>query len=124
MVPNLSLGVPDYFSLAWPDSIHDICCTILHGSAPALRFVGNGIFEERCVCITRNTYIQTPEAVPEATRGTRNTRRTRHSSLEAESEATRGTRSTGQCLCFFLGGGGFEPQSPYHTSICSGGGGV
>ena len=48
------------------------------GSEPAQRFVGNGIFEERCVCTTRKTDFWAPEAEPEATPRTRNTRRTRH----------------------------------------------
>ena len=55
-------------------------------------------------------------------RATRAERATR--SPEAQSEATHSTRSTGHCGCFFYGGGWFEPQFPYHTAICSGGGGV
>ena len=125
MVPHLILSVPDWFSLAWPDSMHDLCCTILQGGVNPpkdsweMAFLKSGVSAQHG---TRTFVLQRQNQRQRRERATRAERATR--SPEAESKATRSSRSTGHCWCFFRGVGvWFEPQFPYHTTICSGGGG-
>ena len=125
MVPHLILGVPDWFSLAWPDSMHDICCTILQGECIRIKIRGKWHFR-RAVC------LHNPEHVHSDSRGSTggNAENAQHvqnapHGVQRHSHRQHAAHVAQGSVCvFFLGGGGLSLNSPTtQQSAAEGGGG-
>ena len=104
--------------------MHDICCTILRGECSRIKIRGKWHFR-RAVCLHNMEHghsdfrgstggnaknAQHAQNAPHAVQ--------RHSQRQHAAHVAQGSVGV-----FFLGGGGGEPQFPYHKAICSGGGG-
>ena len=104
--------------------MHDICCTILHGECTRIKIRGKWHFR-RAVCVHNTEHLhsnskgitggnaenaQHAQNAPHAVQ--------RHSQRQDTAHVAHVAQ--GSVCVFFLGG--VEPQIPYHTAICSGGG--